>query len=135
MDSKKSRSTRRGREPIADTQIAFFEGLLARDPNWVELLEALADAYTESGRAEDCVKIDERIQTLCPANAEVRINLAISLTMAGQLERALRELELALDLGYRDVRWLTRNPDLATLRKHPGYKRIRAKMRALATTC
>ena len=133
MDSKKTRNVRRKGVPKLDVQIGFFEGLLARDPNWVELLEVLADAYTEHGRAEDCVKIDERLQELCPANAEVRINLAISLTMAGQFDRALNELEQALDLGYRDLRWLTRNPDLAELRKHPGYKRIRAKMRSLKT--
>ncbi|HTI68833.1 MAG TPA: hypothetical protein VMF06_02625 [Candidatus Limnocylindria bacterium] len=119
----------KGRE--LDVQIDFFERLLQRDPDWVDLLEVLADAYTHRGRAEDCVKVDERLQELCPGDAEVKINLAISLTVAGQLDRALMELDRALDMGYRDIRWLSRNPDLAQLRKHPGYKLLRAKMKSV----
>ena len=134
MGAKKPRVVRRKAVKDLDVQIGFFEGLAKRDPNWVDLLEVLADAYTDRGRVSDCVKIDERLQELCPQDAEVRINLAISLTSAGQLDRALAELEHALDLGYRDVQWLSRNPDLAELRKHPGYKRLRVKMRSLQAT-
>ena len=35
------------------------------------------------------------------------------------------------NLGYRDFKWLTEDPDLEDLRHHDAYKRIRLKVRSL----
>jgi hypothetical protein len=36
-----------------------------------------------------------------------------------------------LDLGYRDFKWLRRDPDLRGLRQHPLYKSVRERVREL----
>ncbi len=130
MAAKKSRNVRRSRRADLDVQISFFEGLAARDGEWVELLQALAECYSEQGRYADTVRMDERLLRLRPDDLDVRVNLALSLTQDGQIERAILELGNAVDLGYCDAEWLAENPSLEALRKHPGYKRLRAKMRS-----
>ena len=39
--------------------------------------------------------------------------------------------ERAIDLGYRDFRWLAGDPDLRDLRKQLVYRRIRVKLRQM----
>ena len=114
-----------------DIEIGFLEGLVRRDPTFVEALELLGDDYTLRGRARDSLSIDERLRTLRPQDPKVRFNLACSLALSGNAERACAELELALDLGFRDFRSLQRDPDLAVARKHPAYKKVRAKVKEL----
>jgi hypothetical protein len=38
-------------------------------------------------------------------------------------------LERALSLGYRDFKWLAKDPDLRLLRKHPIFRSIKNKIR------
>jgi tetratricopeptide (TPR) repeat protein len=132
MAAKKPRKVRRSDTADLDIQIGFFEQLSLRDPDWVELLQALAESYAERGRHGDSVRIDEKLLRLKPDDLDIRINLALSLTLAGRLEQAIQEMDRAIDLGYRDIQWITKNPSLAPLRRHPGYGRLRAKMRAVA---
>jgi hypothetical protein len=40
-------------------------------------------------------------------------------------------LEKALALGYRDFRWLARDPDLHQLRQHPLYRSIQSRIRKM----
>ena len=114
-----------------DFEISFMEGVTHRDPTYVEALQILGDDYTRRGRFEDGLKVDERLATLSPQDALVRYNLACSYSLLNQCEQAASALELAIDLGYRDFKWMTKDPDLKNLRLHPGYKRIRAKVRQL----
>ena len=60
-----------------------------------------------------------------------RYNLACSYALTEQFERAANSLEEAIDLGYRDLGWLSRDPDLAMLRKHPVYKSVRTKIKSI----
>jgi tetratricopeptide (TPR) repeat protein len=125
-------STRdRQRRRDLDVEISFLEGLLHRDPGYVDALRVLGDDYTERGRFEDGVRVDERIARLCPEDAMAHYNLACSYTLTDRLELAADALNTALDRGYRDLKWLRRDPDLRKLRQHPLYRKIRAKLRSL----
>jgi hypothetical protein len=48
-----------------------------------------------------------------------------------QFDRAARALEKALQLGYRDFRWLAKDPDLRKLRQQPVYRDIEVKIRRM----
>ena len=61
----------------------------------------------------------------------VHYNLACSYSLTGNFNQAVAALERALNLGYRDFKWLSQDPDLSELRLHPLYKNIRAKVRKL----
>ena len=116
-----------------DTRIGFMEGLVRRDPDYVDALQLLGDHYTRRGRYADGLKVDERLARLEPRNAVVFYNLACSYSLTGQFDRAALALERAFQLGYSDFDWLAKDPDLDKLRQQPQYREIQAKIRLLKT--
>jgi tetratricopeptide (TPR) repeat protein len=116
-----------------DQEILFFEGLVRRDENYVEALQILGDDYTRRGRFAEGLKIDQCLCKLRPDNALVHYNLACSYSLLEQFDLAVATLETALNLGYRDFKWMARDPDLVNLRGHAAYKKIQAKVRQMQT--
>ena len=112
-------------------KIEFMEGLVRRDPDYVDALQLLGDHYTQRGRYAEGLKVDERLARLEPRSPLVFYNLACSCSLMGQFARAALALEKALQLGYRDFRWLARDPDLRKLRQQPVYRDIEAKIRRM----
>jgi tetratricopeptide (TPR) repeat protein len=108
-----------------------MEGLVRRDPAYVDALQLLGDHYTQRGRYVEGLKVDERLARLEPSNAVVFYNLACSYSLTDQFDRAALALEHALNLGYSDFAWLTKDPDLKKFRAQPQYREIRAKIRRL----
>lgn len=131
MSKQKERPLSRREARELDVEIGFLEGLVRRDPAYTDALELLGDNYTTRGRIDDCLKVDEQLRALRPGDPNVRFNLACTLALAGQADRACAELDQALDLGFRDFGSVRREPDLAAARKHPDFKRIRERIRRL----
>lgn len=131
MAKQSDRKLNRRQARDLDVEISFLEGLVRRDPTYVEALQLLGDDYTDRGRAAEGLGVDERLRQLRPDDAHVRFNFACSLALNGLFERACEEIERALVLGYRDFKWLQRDPDLAELRKHPAFKKMKAQIKAL----
>ena len=114
-----------------DIEIGFLEGLVHRDPAYIDALQLLGDDYTKRGKYVAGLRIDQKLAVLRPRDPLVFYNLACSLCLSGQYDEAADALERAIDLGYRDFRWLAEDPDLHELRKKPAYRRIRAKLRQM----
>ena len=114
-----------------DLEIQFLEGLSKRDPTYVEALQILGDDYTRRGRFDEGLKIDEKLCRLRPDDSLARYNLACSYSLVRQLDRAIEALEESINLGYRDFKWMSQDPDLKNLRQHGEYRKIRAKVRRL----
>jgi tetratricopeptide (TPR) repeat protein len=129
-DNKQRRLGRRESRDL-DVEIGFLEGLIRRDPSYIEALQLLGDDYTRRGRIKDGLRVDRQLQALRPADPEVLFNLACSLALSGDHPAAVQELLKAIDAGYRDFKWLSRDPDLAALRNYNGYRAVRAKIKAL----
>jgi tetratricopeptide (TPR) repeat protein len=114
-----------------DTKIEFIEGLVRRDPNYVDALQLLGDHYTQRGRYVDGLQVDERLARLEPENPLVFYNLACSYSLTEEIDRALFALDHAIKLGYRDFSWLARDPDLKKLRSNPAFAELKEKIRLL----
>jgi len=114
-----------------DIEIGFMEGIIRREPDYLEALQVLGDDYTRRGRFEDGLRMDEQIAKLRPDDSLAYYNLACSYCLNNRVESAIASLERALSLGYRDFAWLSEDPDLAKVRRHPAYRKIRAKLRTL----
>lgn len=121
----------RDEERELDIKIGFMEGVVKRDPGYVEALQILGDDYTRRGRYVAGLRVDEQLSHLRPFDPLVQYNLACSYSLTGNYNQAIVALEKALNLGYRDFRWLAQDPDLSELRLHPLYKNIRAQVRRL----
>ncbi len=128
--SRSKKLTRRSLRDL-DVKISFLEGIVRRDPQFVEALEILGDHYTQRGRYEHSLKVDQQLSRLEPKNPLVFYNLACSYSLNKELDLAAEALETALSLGYRDFKWLAKDPDLRLLRKQPVYRAIENKIRKL----
>jgi tetratricopeptide (TPR) repeat protein len=128
--SARKKSNRASRRDL-DIKIQFLEGLVRRDPDYVDALQLLGDHYTQHGRYLDGLKVDEHLTRLEPRSPLVFYNLACSCSLTGQFDRAASALETALQLGYHDFCWLARDPDLHQLRQQPIYRDIEAKIRQM----
>jgi tetratricopeptide (TPR) repeat protein len=129
-NSPRSRLTRQEQRDL-DVEISFLEGLVRRDPTYVDALQILGDNYTRRGRFTEGLRVDKRLSRLRPEDAVVYYNLACSYSLTSQIELAAEALAAAIDLGYRDFRAMDKDPDLENLRQHAQYRRIRAKIRGL----
>ena len=117
-----------------DTRIEFMEGLVRRDPGYVDALQLLGEHYTQRGRYAEGLKVDECLSRLEPYDPLVFYNLACSCSLTEQFDRAVFALQKALQLGYRDFRWLARDPDLRNLRQQPIYRDIQNEIRRMKVT-
>jgi tetratricopeptide (TPR) repeat protein len=114
-----------------DVEIGFIEGVVRKDPEYVEALQILGDDYTKRGRFDDGLKIDEQLAHLRPQDATVLYNLACSYSLTERVAEAFNALHRALAAGYIDFKWMAQDPDLESLRKHPLYDEVRTKIKAV----
>jgi tetratricopeptide (TPR) repeat protein len=129
--STKRKSLSRKDARDLDVKISFLEGVVRRDSRYVEALQILGDHYTQRGKYNDSLKVDQQLSRLEPKNPLVFYNLACSYSRNEAFDQAAAALNRALTLGYRDFKWLARDPDLRPLRKHPLYREIQSKIRKL----
>jgi tetratricopeptide (TPR) repeat protein len=80
-----------------------FQAELANDPNHVQAMAYLADAYIQLNRPEDAKPLLEKTVKLDPSQSLAHLDLGILLSDKGENEKALRELLLAEKLKGGDV--------------------------------
>ena len=133
MPKKASISNRLSRkeQQNLDVEIGFLEGLIRRAPDYFDALQVLGDDYTRRGRFSEGLRVDKQLVRLRPSDSMAHYNLACSYSLTDQIELAAKALLHALDLGYRDFRWLLQDPDLENLRNDRKFRSVRSKIRAL----
>lgn len=107
-----------------DFELDFFETILRRNPDFVDVLRVHGNNLTLKGRYADGLKIDRRLVDLRPADALAHYNLACSYSLLKKIGPALRELRKAIGLGYRDFRYMREDSDLAAVRKDPRFRQL-----------
>ncbi len=105
-------------------QINFFEKLLQRNPNYVDAMIALAEAYTKKGMYQKGFEIDMRLSQIKKHDPIVHYNLACSLSLLGKIEEALSALSRAIYLGYDDFDYIKQDPDLNNLREDRRFDKL-----------
>jgi len=107
-----------------DFDIDFFEELLARNGDAVEVLRVLAELVSQKGLVKRAVELDRHLVEMLPDDFLARYNLACSLARAGRPEEAIDALSRAILLGYDDLAHLEVDPDLDSLRAHPEFREL-----------
>ncbi|MFN7814380.1 MAG: TPR end-of-group domain-containing protein [Planctomycetia bacterium] len=107
-----------------DFDIDFFERLLARKADSVEVLRILAELVSKRGLVNRAVALDRRLVELLPDDFLARYNLACSLARAGQSDEAIDSLSRAILLGYDDLAHMESDPDLESLKSHPDFQAL-----------
>ncbi|MBN1404659.1 MAG: hypothetical protein JW942_09370 [Opitutales bacterium] len=104
-----------------DFELALMEDIYRRDTADTRTLEALATLYTELGLIEKGLELDLRHIELEPNNPSAHYNCACSLSLSGRLDEAFERLELSLTLGFDNIEWMHKDPDLKAMRKDPRW--------------
>ena len=91
-----------GDSGLVDFQIEFYENILARNPNEVNVLRALGELLPLRGQYARSLEVDRRLVSLVPHDYLAHYNLACSLAMQGAPAAAIQELGRAIAYGYAD---------------------------------
>src|SRR3954453_7940475 len=115
-------STRRLREQSQlDFELEFLGRILDRDPLYTDALRVHANNLAAKGQYTRALQLDRRLVRLLPERAIPWCTLACSYAVLGMPHPSLAALQRALDLGYRHLDHLRRDPDLKSLRHDPRF--------------
>jgi len=81
-------------------------------------------ALATRGKYAACRPVLEKLLKIDPENDIAWYNLACVDARLGKSAKAMKSLNKAVDCGYSDLRYMEKDPDLAPLRKRPGYAAI-----------
>lgn len=124
FDEDSSGTALRDRAPSnqLDFDIRFYDAILERSPNYLDVLRCQGGLLARKGLHERSLEVDRRLVRLAPDDEVAHYNLACNLALAGQTREGLQQLRRALELGYRDFRYLTMDGDLDALRGADEYQ-------------
>ena len=118
----KDRSTGRIEHDVVE--LRFLEKVATRLPGDVEVLQALADLYTRTGRFEEGLSMDLRLSQQLPNDELVWYNLGCSYALTQHPDEAFEALSKAVELGYGDYDWMKTDSDLVNLHKDPRFESL-----------
>jgi Flp pilus assembly protein TadD len=107
-----------------DFELDFFSRVLAGNPDFHEVLRAQASNLTTKGRLHDGLTIDKKLVATRPDDPTAHYNLACRYALLKQPDLALVTLRKAVELGYRDFRYMEEDRDLDSIRKDPRFRQI-----------
>jgi tetratricopeptide (TPR) repeat protein len=107
-----------------DFEIEFFGKLLSAVPSYAEALWVQASNLTAKGRLQDGLAVDKQLVATRPADPTAHYNLACRYALLRQADMALRALRRAIELGYRDFRFMEQDRDLESIRKDPRFRQL-----------
>ena len=107
-----------------DFEISFYEKLIEQNPNFVNALTVLGEVYTRKRRYKDGLRIDQRLAELKPEDPVVYYNLACSYSLLKMADSCLTAIKKAIHLGYHDLDFMEKDPDLQFIREDPRYKQL-----------
>ena len=70
------------------------------------------------------LKVDRRLVRLRPTDALAHYNLACSYALSKRTDQSLRTLRKAVELGYRDFRYMREDRDLDAIRHDPRFRQL-----------
>jgi tetratricopeptide (TPR) repeat protein len=107
-----------------DFEIEFFGKILAVLPTYAEALWVQASNLTTKGRLQDGLAVDKQLVATRPADPTAHYNLACRYALLKQADMAFRALRKAVELGYRDFRFMEQDRDLESIRKDPRFRQL-----------
>jgi len=107
-----------------DFELDFFSGVLQRAPDYVDVLRQMSKLLTLKGRYADGLQIDRRLVQLCANDALAHYNLACRYARLKRPDQCLKTLRHAVELGYRDFRYMREDSDLDSVRHDPRFRQL-----------
>jgi cytochrome c-type biogenesis protein CcmH/NrfG len=122
--SRAKRKMTRKEQRDLDIEISFMEGVVQRDPRSFEAWRVLSEDYARRGNLSARLRADERLARLQPDDPCVLYNLACSYSLMKQARPAVNALSRAVTKGFKEFKWLLKDPELGHVRKNPLFKKV-----------
>jgi tetratricopeptide (TPR) repeat protein len=116
--------TRLAEQNQADFEIEFFGDVVGRRPEYVDVLRIMGNLLTVRGRYAEGLQIDKRLVQLRPNDPLAHYNMACSYALLKRPDQAIRTLRRAVELGYRDFRYMREDRDLDIIRNDPRFRQL-----------
>lgn len=116
-----ARAKKRPSDSQLEFELKFFEGILKRQPEHVDVLRVHADNLTSRGLYTRGLEADRRLVQLRPNDPIAHYNLACSYALLEQTDAAVASLESSLKLGYYDFEHMLSDPDLEHVREDARF--------------
>ena len=107
-----------------DFELDFFGGILSCQPDYVDVLRVMGHLLTLKGRYTEGLQVDRRLVALRPTDPLAHYNLACSYALVKRAEQSLKTLRRAVELGYRDFRYMREDRDLDAIRHDPRFRQL-----------
>jgi non-specific serine/threonine protein kinase len=104
-----------------------LEQQLENVPEDVRARILLANHYASFGREDDSVRQLQTAAALSPGESNVLYNAACTYGVLGRKPEALETLRKAIEAGYANLDWASKDPDLACLHGDPEFERLMGK--------
>lgn len=105
--------------------------LIAQGPVGVEAAGSLQTHLHYAERFRASAEVGEQVFAAGPRSpAQTAFEVACSWAKADEVDEALRWVEAAVDAGFKAPSVLDGEPDLASVRAHPGWSAVRARLTA-----
>lgn len=127
-----SKDRTKGRVNHDAVELRFLEKVAARLPEDPDVLQALADLYTKTGRFDEGLAMDIQLSQQLPNDDLVWYNLGCSYALTNHPDEAFEALSKAIELGYDDYDWMKTDSDLNGLHRDPRFESL---LSWLYTTC
>lgn len=110
--------------PQLDFELEFFDAILRKVPDFADVLRAQASNLTLKGLVREGLKVDQQLVQIRPTDPTAHYNLACRYAILRQPDLAFQTLRRAVELGYRDFRYMAEDHDLDSLRKDPRFRQL-----------
>ena len=107
-----------------DFELAFYAGILKRAPDYVDVLRVMGSLLALKGLFAEGLKVDRRLVRLRPTDALAHYNLACSYARLNRANPSVKALRRAVELGYRDFRYMLEDADLDPIRQDPRFRKL-----------
>jgi tetratricopeptide (TPR) repeat protein len=107
-----------------DFELAFYSGILKHHPDYVDVLRVVGSLLALKGMTSEGLKIDRRLTRLRPSDPLAHYNLACTYARLNQANQSVKALRRAVELGYRDFRYIAEDADLDPIRTDPRYRKL-----------
>jgi len=136
--AKQGKKSNEGSEPIStgsspprpadqsqlDFELEFFSGILVRRPDYIDVLRVMGNNLTLKGRFAQGLQIDKRLVQLRANDPLAHYNLACSYALLKRPDQCLKSLRRAVELGYRDFRYMREDHDLDSIRHDQRFRQL-----------
>ena len=95
-----------------------------RNADYVDVLRAHGNNLTLKGRYAEGLEIDKRLVQLRPTDPLAHYNLACSYALLEEARPGPQDAAPAVELGYRDFRYMREDRDLDSIRHDPRFRQL-----------